>query len=250
MIPLSIIVLTYNEVDSIQRCLKSISWCKDIVLIDNSTDSTLKIASKIIPHKYLQIIKDTTVDDFAKLRNTGLKLDTNDWVLFIDEDEVVTPQLHMEIVNKLLVTSASGFFIRRHDFFLGKRLQYGETGSIKLLKLGRKDKGKWVRSVHETWVLQGKVDTLDVPILHYPHPSIQEFIEHIDRWTTLDAFVFNSQGNTSSFLKIIIYPIAKFVQNYIYRFGFLDGMPGLIMALCMSFHSFLTRAKLYFLKHT
>ena len=242
-VQITAVVLTANEKDNIVRCLNSIKWCDEIILIDNSSDRTVELVNGL-KLKQLRIIKDDTTDDFASLRNSALKHAKNDWVLFIDADEEVPDKLQKEILNSIQNPQADGYYLSRRDFFLGRWLKFGETGNMKLLKLGRKKVGKWTRPVHEEWQIESTT-TLNSYLNHYPHPTIAEFLSRIHRWSTIDAEVFYQQGGRANFLKIILYPIGKFFINYIVRLGFLDGMPGLIMALMMSFHSFLTRAKLY-----
>lgn len=267
-IPLSIIILTWNEADTIERCLKSVEWCCDIVLLDDSTDQTVEIAQKTIPKSKLRIIPVTERKDFAKLRNFGLSKAKYEWVLFLDADEEVpyelkeeimmVPRLHLpdarasggqvDSTSSLSKNNYEGFYLKRKDFFLGKWLQFGETGNIKLLKLAKKSAGMWKRNVHEVWDIKGKIEELNSPLVHYPHPTISEFLNRINRWTDIDAQVFYEQGAFVSWWKIIVYPVGKFARNYFLKLGFCDGMAGLIMALMMSFHSFLTRAKLYMLQ--
>ncbi len=247
MTPLSIVVLTQNEADNIERCLRSISWCADIILIDNSTDATVARAKKIIIPEHLRIFTKTESEDFSYLRNFGLEKAQNDWVLFLDADEEVSRELKAEIEIALIETNCVGFYLSRADFFMGKWLRYGETADVRLLKLGKKNTGRWEREVHETWKISGKIDTLRSPLLHFPHPTVAEFLHRINRWSTLDAQVFYHQGIRSSWWKVLAYPSGKFLRNYIFKLGFLDGTAGIIVALMMSFHSFLTRAKLYML---
>lgn len=246
-LPLTVVVLTRNEADNIERCLSSIRWCNDVVLIDDSTDDTVKIAQQVLPRTNLHIIREQRVADFAWLRNFALTKAKNTWVFFLDADEEVTPEQTREIHQVINNTSCNGYYVYRKDYFLGKWLKFGETGKSKLLKLGRKDKGQWQRSVHEVWEIEGKVGELNTPLLHYPHPTIAEFMSRINRWTNLDAQEFYNQGVTSNFWKIIAYPLGKFLVNYVIRKGIRDSMPGLIFAISMSFHSFLTRTKLYIL---
>ena len=246
---LSIVILTYNEVDTITDCLESIkNWSDDIILIDHSTDETVKIARNLIPKSKLQIVSDASQNDFSLLRNRGLMLARREWVLFLDADERVSNELRQEIDQAITLTSYAGYYLARRDFFLGKQLMHGETGNIHLLKLGKKNAGKWVRRVHEVWQINDQVGELNHPLEHRPHPTVAEFIARVNRWTTLDAQEFYRAGKRSAWWKIILYPKAKFIINYFIKLGLLDGMPGLIMALVMSFHSFLTRAKLYLLQ--
>ncbi len=248
-IPLSIIILTQNEADNILRCLKSVAWCDDIILIDNSSDATITRARKVIPKSHLRVFTKTQQDDFAQLRSFGLDHARHEWVFFLDADEEVTGDLQQEITTAI-TQNINGFYIKRRDFFLNTWLKHGNTRDIKRLKLGKKSAGCWQRRVHEVWKIEGNVGQLHTPLLHYPHPSIAEFLERINRWTTLDAEEFYEQGARSIWGKIIVFPSGKFIRNYLYKLGFLDGMPGLLMATLMSFHSFLTRAKLYMLQNS
>lgn len=246
---ISAVVLTHNEADNIDRCLRSLGWLDEIILIDNSTDETVKKAQQIVSKEKLRVIHSAENKDFSTLRNQGLKEAKSEWVLFIDADEEVSEKLQIEIKNTLQFPKQDAYYFKRNDFFLGKWLQYGETKNIKLLKLGKKTAGKWERRVHEVWKIKGPTGELIEPLYHYPHPTVVEFIARISRWTTLDAEEFYKHGVRSSFGKIIMYPVGKFIVNYFMKLGLLDGMPGLIMAICMSFHSFLTRAKLYLLQY-
>ncbi|RJR15668.1 glycosyltransferase family 2 protein [Candidatus Microgenomates bacterium] len=248
---LSIIILTQNESSSIERCLNSIRWCDDIILIDNSSDDTLHKAHKLLSKNQLRVFRKSEAHDFAALRNFGLKKAKHEWILFLDADEEVSQKLCKELDSRLLGNDnrVNGYYLKRKDYFLGKWLRHGETGNIKLLKLGKKSAGVWQRRVHETWQINGSIQELTSPLLHYPHPTTSEFLSHINRWTTLDAQEFYAQGRRVSFWEIVAYPTGKFLQNYLIKLGFLDGMPGLILALMMSFHSFLTRAKLYLLEN-
>lgn len=242
---LTVVVLTKNEADNIQRCLKSVDWSDNIILIDNSADDTVKIAQRVLPKGKLQVFGSREEANFAKLRNFAFVHAKNNWVMFLDADEEMTSELAQEIRQAIVNSPVNGYYIKRRDYFLGRWLEYGETGNIKMIKLGRKDSGRWRRSVHEVWEIKGKLGELENPLLHYPHPTVVEFCSRINRWTTMDTQEFFTHGEKSSFWHIIAYPLAKFGINYFVKKGFLDGIPGLIMAILMSFHSFLTRAKLF-----
>ena len=247
--PISVVILTANEADNIQRAIKSVVWANEVILIDNSSDNTAELAKNIISDDRLQVVNNNETENFSNLRNLGLTLAKNEWVLYLDADEEITIQLKEEIKTAINEKNYNGFFIKRQDYFLGKILKYGETGNQYLLKLGKKNSGNWIRRVHEVWQLKGEIGKLNNPLMHYPHPTIAEFLERINRWTTLNAQEFNKQNIKSDFFKIFLYPLGKFILNYFIKLGFLDGMSGLIMALMMSMHSFLTRAKLYQLQN-
>jgi len=185
--------------------------------------------------------------DFAKERNTALAQAKTDWVLFVDSDEVVTPALKKEIDFAIQSSRFTAYYLPRRDTFLGKTLRHGETGHAKFIRLARRNFGHWVRPIHETWVGEGRVGELKHPLLHSPHLDLSSFVAKIDHYSTLDADYRFRQGRKSSLFRIWLYPIAKFKLNYFFRLGFLDGIPGLIHALMMSWHSYLTWSKLYLL---
>ncbi len=102
--------------------------------------------------------------------------------------------------------------------------------------------------MHEVWNIAGEVGVLETPLLHTPHPTVKEFISSTNRYTTLNAKYFHEHGVKTNIFEIIFFPLGKFIQNYIFRLGFLDGTQGAILAILMSFHSFLTRSKLWLLQ--
>lgn len=116
---------------------------------------------------------------------------------------------------------------------------------MKLLRLARKGAGKWVQPVHEQWNIQGKIGELSNPLLHYPHQNVAQFLSEINRYSSLYARHLHSRGVNEPGWHIGGKPAAKFLYNYIWLMGFRDGTAGMIVALMMSFHSFLVRAKLW-----
>ncbi len=192
-------------------------------------------------------LEEPNIQDFAKARNSALKKSTADWIFFVDDDEVVTPELAREIKFALNSHDFDAYLIPRRDTFLGRELKHGETGNAKFIRLAKKDFGKWVRPVHEVWTGKGRVGELKNPLLHTPHQSISTFLTKIDNYSSIEAKYRYSKGKKSSLFKIFVYPLGKFKYNYFFKLGFLDGVPGLIMAIMMSFHSYLTWTKLYLL---
>ena len=245
---ISVIILTKNEEENILDCLETVAWADEIIILDdNSEDRTAEIAESL-KLKHLKILQKAMEEDFSKQRNYALSRATNEWVLFIDADERVSPKLRQEI-NDFIIEEKNkplfnGMYVVRKDFLWGKLLKHGETGKIKLLRLARKKAGAWYGKVHEQWVVEGETDTFENHLIHYPHPTISEFLSEINFYTTIRAKELLEAHEKASVLKIIFYPKAKFIQNYFFRLGFLDGIPGMVQAILMSFHSFLVRAKL------
>lgn len=254
---ISAVVLTHNSEKTLATTLESLQFSDEIIVVDdNSSDRTLEIA-----HMYkARVFKRSLQDNFAAQRNYGLERAKGPasperkrgegWVLFIDSDEVVPVDLGREIETVTLASNSTivGYFISRQDFFGGRGLRYGETSRVSLLRLAKKNSGVWIEPVHEIWHVSGKTETLVNPIHHLPHSDVAQFLGKINWYSSIRARYLYSVGKRSSLLQILLYPKAKFIINYVWKLGFLDGMEGMIMAMMMSFHSFLVRAKLWTLE--
>jgi glycosyltransferase involved in cell wall biosynthesis len=238
------IVLTHNNGQTIQITLESLLWCDELLIIDDySVDNTL-IVAKRYPVK---IIQHHLKDDFAAQRNFALGQAKGSWILFVDSDEVVPESLQNEIKRKIRDGDVSGYYIKRRDYLFNQELKYGETANVQLLRLAKKDAGRWVRPVHEVWEIKKQTSVLNNLLLHYPHPTVGQFLSDINTYSTRNAQYLFSKNTHISCFSVATYPTGKFIQNYLLRLGFLDKTPGIILAIMMSFHSFLTRAKLYLL---
>lgn len=238
---ISAVVLTYNEEKDIKDCLDSITFVDEIIVIDNaSSDKTTKIAKK-----YTDKIFVKKHNDFSKARNFGLEKAKGDWVLFVDADERVTRKLQEEIKEAIISNNLSGFYLPRLDYFLGRPLKHTEAAKVRLLRLGKKGAGVWERAVHEIWNIKGDVGYLQNPLIHCSHPDIAEFIKKIKIYSEADAKFRFSQGKRSSFFLIFVFPIAKFLKNYIWWLGFLDGWRGFVFSALLAYHSFLIRLNLF-----
>ena len=242
---ISAVILTKNEEANISDCVKSLSWCDEVVVVDdNSKDRTIELVKKLNARVYTHPINN----DFSSQRNFGLSKAKGDWVLFVDADERVSSSLAFEISNAIIFSSEfNGFYIKRRDVMWKKELKYGESGNMHLLRLGKKGVGKWEGKVHEEWEVKGNIGKLKNPIMHFPHKTFQEFLKEINFYTTVRAEELYKKGAKANFLSILLYPLGKFLFNFLLKLGFIDRMPGLIVALAMSFHSFLVRGKLWLL---
>lgn len=236
---ISAVVLTRNE-KNLKKCLESVSWCDEIILVDDYSD-ILKIKTPEV-----KIFKRHLNNDFAAQRNFGLEKARGEWVMFLDSDEIISEELQKEIIKSLKVKGFNGFMFQRLDYFGGRWLKHGETAQVRLLRLARQGTGEWQRKVHETWQVKGKIGQLHNPLLHYPHPTLSQFLESVNFYSTLHAEALFEEKVKTNLGQIIFYPTAKFIKNYFLRRGLMDGRPGLVVALMMSFHSFLARGKLYF----
>lgn len=241
---ISAIILTKNEEKNIVDCLESLSWVSEVLVIDdNSDDRTVEIAKTF----GAKVFKKTLEGSFAAQRNYGLSKTKGDWVFFVDADERVTDELKNEILSKMYDRKTDGYFLKRKDIIFGKELKYGESANVEFLRLARRNNGLWMGDVHEIWFIKGKTQRLINPLIHYPHQSIAEFLEEINFYTDLRAQELKKKNVQVAWWHVIMYPLGKFVRNYFFRLGILDGLQGLVFAILMSFHSFLVRAKLFLL---
>jgi glycosyltransferase involved in cell wall biosynthesis len=251
------VVLTKNEEKNIRRCLKSVDFCEEVIVIDDySTDKTLeKIQNpkSQIPNKpKIQIFKRKLNGDFAEQRNFGMSKASNDWILFLDADEEISLDLKKEIISQLSVArnEIEAFYIKRRDFFWEKELKYGEVRHIRLIgliRLIRKDSGKWQGNVHEVYFTSKASGVLEGFLNHYPHPTLKDFLNKINLYSDLRANELYKKGKKTNVFQILIWPFGKFIYSYFIKLGFLDGPVGFVYSFMMSFHSFLVRTKLYML---
>jgi glycosyltransferase involved in cell wall biosynthesis len=243
---ISAVVLSKNEEKNIRDCLESLVFVDEILVIDDySSDDTVKIAKKM----GTKVLIRSLDDNWAQQRNFAMKFARGDWILFIDADERVPEKLAKEIKDVVAnPRGREGFYFRRRDYIWGKTLGHGETGAIRLLRLGRKGIGRWKRRVHETWVIEGATGCFKTPLDHHPHQSLREFVRDINRMSTLHARENYEEGKRSGVVKVLVMPIAHFVFNYFFRRGFFDGIHGFVVALLMSLHSFLSWSKLWLMQ--
>jgi glycosyltransferase involved in cell wall biosynthesis len=242
---LSCIIITRNESKNIRRCLESVSWTDEIVVVDSfSQDDTKKIASEFTGR-----IFDLKWGGFGPAKDYAVKQATGDWILSVDADELVPENLREEI-QKIVQSgdSLDGYFIPRRSYFLGRWMRHGGWYPDFVLRLFKKDKGDFTsRLVHEEVIVQGRTGRLKNDLLHYTDPDYERYLEKLNRYTTIDAQQRYLEGNTGSSVNLLIRPVAVFFKTYFLKRGFLDGLPGLILAVSSAFHVFAKYVKLWHL---
>lgn len=241
-IPCTAILITNRFDDQCRRAIDSLQNFEEILIFD-STRSILKSDLELAQAKIIPLPTEP-ITDFSKVRNNALEQAHFDWVFFLDSDEILQPFSAEKLAQTLKTTTAHGFECTRSDFFHGKQLHYGEAGSQKLVRLVHAPHTQFVGAVHEKAKITGEAEKSDLIIHHFSHASIAEFLTDV----TLYASRIGSEKKFSLF-ELLLYPPAKFMVQFIFKAGFLDGYRGLTYALIMSIHSIIVRATAYEKNH-
>jgi len=234
---LSVFIITQNEERIIEECLKKLDWVNEIIVVDSgSTDSTVAICEK-----YKAKVFFNKFEGFGTQKQFALDQTSNDWVLSLDADEVLTNDLIAEIKSNLEFNNAnfSGFYIKCRMVFFGKIFNYGSESNRNILRLFNKTKGKFtVNTVHEAIVIQGKTKILKGHYLHYSYASLSAFIDKLNKYTQLGAFNNFSKNKKYSFLTIILKTKFEFLKKYFIELNFLNGKYGFYWSFLSSFSTF------------
>ncbi len=239
-LPISVYVLTFNNIRTIERCLKSLNWAEEIIVVDSfSTDGTYEVC-KLYTHKAYQAPFQGHRDQYQYAAG----LTTRDWIMFVDADEEVPPELVNEIRGELEKgVSVDGFFIFRRTYYLGRWIRYGGWYPDGEIRLYRRDKGRWEGGLHAKVVVEGKIKKLKNQYLHYTYEDISDQIKTIDRYSKIAAEDLMKSGKKFCLIKLLFNPPLRFIKEYFLKLGFMDGLPGLIIAVSTMYYVFIKYAK-------
>lgn len=231
---LSVAIITLNEEENLNRTLASVAWADEIVVLDSgSTDRTAAIAAtrgaRFVTERWR---------GFAAQKNRALDLCSSDWILSLDADEVVTPELAASI-QRVLAARASDtvYSVARRNHFLGRWMRRGGYYPDRKLRLFRRGMARFRETpVHETLSTRCTVVPLDGDLLHSAYPTLTAYLEHMEHYSTLGAEIAVARGRIGkswhSFLNgVLLNPLATFLYNYVLRLGCLDGREGLLLHL-------------------
>ena len=241
---ISILLPTYNCARTVRATLESVQWADEILVVDSfSTDGTLDVCrefgARILQHEYV---------NSASQKNWALPQCRHEWVLQIDSDEVLSPELREEAA-KAAASAAPGldaFRIPRRNHMLGRWVRHGGIYPDYQTRLIRRDKGRWQeREVHAHITVPGDVGTLRHDLLHYDIPSISKPLGNLDRYTRYEADELKKKGKTFRWHQLLVRPCGAFLYRYLWLQGFRDGWRGLIICAYWGMYVFLTRAKLW-----
>lgn len=239
---LSVVVITRNEETNLRRCLESVKFADQIVVVDSgSTDATVGIAKSFNAE-----VHEIVWTGFGNAKQFALSKATSEWVLSIDADEEVSVDLTAEI--KRIITqddSVAAYEMPRLTNFLGKWIYHSGWYPDRVLRLFRRTSGRFTPDiVHERVLVDGKVGRFTGNLLHYSYPSLEVYFEKFNRYTTEGAELEASRGKRAGIFDLTIRPGLAFIKHYISKAGFLDGIEGLTISVLSAVAVFVKYAKL------
>ncbi|MEY8847717.1 glycosyltransferase family 2 protein [Psychroserpens sp. XS_ASV72] len=223
---ISALLITYNEIDHIEAVIETISFADEIIVVDShSTDGTFEKLSEIPQVKvFLRKFKN-----FPEQRNFAISQATCDWILFVDADERLTPNLQKEILDTLKSKpTADAFKIRRQFVFNDKIMRFSGLQTDKVLRLFRNGVAQYDkdRLVHELLDYKGEYKLLKHPMMHYSFSDYESYKKKTEHYGYLKAHELLLKGKRPNWFHFVIKPAYKFITNYVFRLGFLDGKEG------------------------
>ena len=242
---LSVIVVAMNEERNIERCLRSVQWADEIVVVDAfSTDRTAEISRRL---------KATVVhrawDGYAPQKLFALSKASHSWVLLVDADEEVTPELHREIEDVLSTDpNFDGYRIARKSFFMGQWMKHGGWYPGYQLRFFLKEKASIPqRPVHEGVEVDGSVEKLQSPLNHFTYYSLSQYLAKLNDYTSLDVMNRLNEKKQGSvhWFNFVLNPVSVFLRMYFVLSGFRDGFRGFLLAWYSSFYKLLLLAKVW-----
>jgi len=241
---ISACVITFNEEHKIWRCLQSLTWCDEIIVVDSfSTDRTVEICREFTDRVYQREWLG-----YVGQRNTVREMAQHPWILFLDADEEVSPGLREEIRAEFERGHGAtiGYEFPRQVYYLGRWIRHGEWYPDLKLRLFRKDCGRTEgQEPHDKVVVNGPIKQLRNAIWHYTYDDMRDHFETLNRFSTITAQQKFMQGSRFRWSDLLFRPPLRFLRGYFFRAGFLDGIHGFIIACACAYGAYMKYAKLW-----
>lgn len=241
---ISVVIITYNEQENIERCLLSvIDVADEIIVLDSfSTDKTAEICGNyhvnFVQHKF---------EGYSEQKNKAISMATYDYILSLDADEFLSENLKQAILKEKQNFEYDGYFFERLNYFCEKAIRHGDWYPDKKIRLWNKHKGRWDgKKIHETVSMDSRsaIGTLSGNLEHYSFHSVSQHITQINKFSELKAQNDFETKKRASILKLLFKPIFKFTKIYLLKLGFLDGFYGFVIAYNSAYFDFLRIVKL------
>jgi glycosyltransferase involved in cell wall biosynthesis len=237
-------IITFNEEQNIRDCLESVAWVDEIIVVDSfSQDTTVSLC-----RMFTEKVYEKEWQGHVKQKNCALQYASNEWVLCIDADERVSTELREEIERNLSMegNSCDGYYFPRHSYYLGKWINHGGWYPDYKLRLFKKSKGRWGgEDPHDKVILKGTTTQLKGELLHFVYKNVSHQLQTVDIFSTITATALDREGDRFNLFKLLYRPSIKFFETYCIKRGFMDGLPGFIIAITSSFYVFLRYVKLW-----
>ncbi len=245
---LSATVICRDEAAKIRGALESVRFCDEVVVVDSgSTDGTLEIARELA-----DIVVEADWPGHVAQKNRAVELATGDWVLSVDADERVTPELEQEIGRVLSEgPQCDGYAVNRRVLYLGRWIAHGGWYPQPRVRLFRRGAGRWGGlNPHDEVKVEGRVAQLQGDLLHYTYDDIEDHVRTLNRFTSILAKEHRARGRRFSWVALGTRPPLEFLKKFVLQRGFLDGPQGFFVAALSSFYVFLKQAKLWEIERT
>ncbi len=246
--PISGVVICFNEQDGIARCLESLSFCDEIVVVDSgSTDRTREIAAR-----YTDRVIEQPFLGYVKQKNFALDHARHDWVIALDADEALSPELADEIRRELAAArDPVGLALDRVTWFLGVWHDLGDWYPDWQLRVFPRSRGRWAgRDPHDRIELDAPVKRLSAKLLHWNYRDLSDQIQTIDRFSRHQAVGMFEEGRPFRLIDLIFRPLFRFFKGYFLRQGFRKGLPGFLVSVSSTYYVFMKYAKLWELEQS
>ncbi|MDA1017170.1 MAG: glycosyltransferase family 2 protein [Planctomycetota bacterium] len=232
---LSVIIIAKNEAGTIRPCLESVAWADEIIVLDSgSTDQTVAICREFTPNVHL-----TDWPGYGRQKNRALNLANGDWVLSIDADERISPELRAEIegiINADSVpshdTPVDAYRMPRLSSYCGRWIRHSGWWPDHVLRLTRRGVARFTDDlVHERMVIDGPIGTLTNPLMHETFQTLDAVLDKVNEYSTASARMQFERGKRGSLLQAVLRGLWNFFKTYVVRGGFLDGREGFMLAV-------------------
>ena len=243
---ISVVVITKNEEANIERCLRSVDWADEVIVLDSgSTDRTVEISQEL----GARVSVTTDWPGFGPQKNRALELATGDWVLSLDADEWVTPDLRDEILNAISdPNGATAFRVPRLSSFCGRFMRHSGWWPDYVTRLFRRGAARFSADlVHERVIAEGKTGTLREPIMHETFVDLDELLQKMNSYSSLAAQEMRQRGRKAGLAGAVLRGLWAFIRTYFLRGGFLDGREGFMLAVATGEGTYYRYAKLMLL---
>jgi len=239
--PLSVAIITRNAASQLERCLASVAFAEEVVVVDSgSTDGTTELAAR---HGARVVRKEWL--GFGAQKQFAVDAASHEWVLCVDADECLSPELREAIVAELKAPRGFVYAMPRRNRFLGRWLRHGEGYPDWSVRLFHREHARWGSEVvHEKVATRSPVFRLWGDLLHDSAETLEKYLDKQNRYTSLQAESLRAAGRHANLLQLVLSPLLRFIKFYLLRLGFLDGVPGLVHVAIGCMNSFNKYAKL------